>query len=367
MQETPLPPENDPASTRVESGGAPEPLSPTQRRKIYWLGVGAACVVAVIAGFVLPRVFDEISRLGGVVGQGAGYFGWLTFLGIPVAMGALAAWLWKPLKMTSGGLWLGALAITGCGLLAAGFILREGVICLIMASPLVVCMVALGCWLGNWLARLDGKNKRGLYISLAPTLLLLLFHDATSGSGVYAVRDEIRIRATPQAVWKLLPSFPPIREYSPYWLNSIGLPRAVESQTFGSGIGARRECRLQGNLVVGEKISEWTAPRVLAFEVTQQPQHPEIAGHFELLRGRFDVIDNRDGTVTLAGTSWYRLRVQPLAYFHWWADDVIRHLHFDVMRHIKKLAENEPQASATGEILAAFNYQVHPSLTLGVR
>ena len=341
MQETPSPPENDPASTRAENDGASDELSPTQRRKIYWLGIGAACLVALVAGFVLPPIFAEMARLGSGFNQGVGYFGWSTFLGTPVVMGALAGWIWKPLKMSADELWLAAGSVTACGLLTAAVILREGSICLIMAFLLVWVMVAIGCWFGNWLANLDGVNKRGLSISLVPTLLLLLWHDATSGSGVYAVRDEIRIRATPQQVWKLLPSFPPIREYSPYWLNAIGLPRAVESETFGSGIGARRECRLQGNLVVGEKITQWQAPRVLAFEVTQQPQHPEIAGHFELLRGQFDLIDHRDGTVTLAGTSWYRLRVQPLAYFHLWADDVIRHLHFDVMRHIKKLAENK--------------------------
>lgn len=172
-------------------------------------------------------------------------------------------------------------------------------------------------------------------------LLLMLWHDATAGSGISAVRDEITIRATPQEVWKLLPSFPAVREYSPYWLNSIGLPRAVESVTFGSGVGARRECRLQQNLVIGERITEWKPSRVLAFEITEQPKHPEVAGHFELLRGRFDLTDNKDGTVTLAGTSWYRLRVQPLAYFSLWADDVIRHVHLDVMRHIKKTAETK--------------------------
>ena len=63
-------------------------------------------------------------------------------------------------------------------------------------------------------------------------------------------------------------------------------------------------------------------------------------GHFVLDRGEFDLTDNKNGTCTLSGTSWYALNVYPSWYYDLWAADIVRHVHLRVMRLIKTLAEN---------------------------
>jgi hypothetical protein len=49
--------------------------------------------------------------------------------------------------------------------------------------------------------------------------------------------------------------------------------------------------------------------------------------------------DNHDGTTTLIGTSWYRLKVYPALYYDLWARSMCRDVHLRVMKHIKELAE----------------------------
>ena len=77
----------------------------------------------------------------------------------------------------------------------------------------------------------------------------------------------------------------------------------------------------------------------LTFEVVEQPSHPEAYGHITLHRGQFALRENRDGTTTLVGSSWYTLHIRPLWYFDLWTRDMTRAVHLRVMRHVKRLAE----------------------------
>ena len=66
-----------------------------------------------------------------------------------------------------------------------------------------------------------------------------------------------------------------------------------------------------------------------------------MAGHIQILRGQFILKVNPDGSTRLIGKSWYRLRVYPAWYYGLWAEDITRQVHLRVMKHIKRLAEND--------------------------
>ena len=121
----------------------------------------------------------------------------------------------------------------------------------------------------------------------------------------------------------------------------MGVPAPVQSRLSGQGIGARRECELQGHVVIEEKIVTWQPPRKMAFDIIRQPNHPELIGHMTLQRGQFDLKDNGDGTTTLRGTSWYRLHMYPATYYDWWARQVIGAVHERALQHIKQVAEGD--------------------------
>ena len=113
----------------------------------------------------------------------------------------------------------------------------------------------------------------------------------------------------------------------------------IESKLHGEKVGAKRECILTGGLVFDERVTVWKPREQLTFDIAKQPDHPELTGHFKLLRGEFRLRDNKNGMTTLIGTSWYRLNVRPLWYWQIWSDDVIRHIHLRVMNHILDEAE----------------------------
>jgi hypothetical protein len=77
------------------------------------------------------------------------------------------------------------------------------------------------------------------------------------------------------------------------------------------------------------------------FDVTRQPDHPEIIGHFQFDRGEIRLAANADGTTTITATSWYRLFMRPALYFDWWTSDITHNVHFRVLNHLKTLAERD--------------------------
>jgi hypothetical protein len=147
------------------------------------------------------------------------------------------------------------------------------------------------------------------------------------------------IHAPPQKVWPHVLAFPPITEAPDYWLFRIGLPYPVATTNTGNYIGAQRFCIFSSGLVIKELVAEYVPDRRLTFDIYEQPRHPEAYGHITLHRGRFDLIDNHDGTTTLVGSSWYTLHVSPHFYFDWWVRDMTHEVHLRVMRHVRELSE----------------------------
>ena len=47
------------------------------------------------------------------------------------------------------------------------------------------------------------------------------------------------------------------------------------------------------------------------------------------------------GRTRLEGTTWYRHRLRPAAYWKVWSDEIIHQIHLRVLRHIKISAEGQ--------------------------
>ena len=262
------------------------------------------------------------------------------FILVPMAMGAVTAYVWRDLDLkrqeAAGGSFVSLLL--GCALSA--IVLREGTICLLMALPLVVTFQWVGYRIGKALAN---RKSRPLNATLAPLFLLLITANVLTTRGYDgAETDRIVIHAPARKVWRYLAGYPAIAAPPDYWLWRIGLPVPVQSTANGSAVGAARKCLFTGNVALDERITQSTPERELAFDVVSQPKDPEIVGHFTLHRGQFLLKDNGDGTTTLTGTSWYTLNVHPAVYYDLWVQDIVSHVHLRVMRHIKILAENAP-------------------------
>ena len=86
---------------------------------------------------------------------------------------------------------------------------------------------------------------------------------------VTSVVSSIEIDAPPDVVWKHLIEFPPIPEPDEL-LFKTGIAYPINARIEGTGVGAIRHCNFTTGSFV-EPITIWDAPRLLRFDVEQQP------------------------------------------------------------------------------------------------
>ena len=61
--------------------------------------------------------------------------------------------------------------------------------------------------------------------------------------------------------------------------------------------------------------------------------------------GEFRLTPLAGGRTLLEGTTWYQNRVWPESYWRAWSDGIVHRIHMRVLRHVKRLAEEEGAAS----------------------
>jgi hypothetical protein len=231
----------------------------------------------------------------------------------------------------------------------------EGVGCLVMASPILLGLASLGAGVGLATAR-----GRPTVRQLSPLLLLvvpgLVAADVARPPQppALSVVSSIRVAAPIETVWQNVLAFPPITSAPPPIFALVAMPK--EARIDGRGPGAIRRCIFTNGTFV-EPIEVWNAPHELTFGVKEQPRHLDEYGDFQ--RGQFLLTANPDGTTTLTGTTWYRLKVYPTFYFNAWAKVFLHAIHLRVLEHVKEQAERPTaiarQAAAQPDWMATAN------------
>jgi hypothetical protein len=258
----------------------------------------------------------------------------------PCSVGLAASWIWRPLRLGIGETVLHSLFCTAIGLAIAGFVFREGAICLLIIAPIIYAGVLAGALTGRtWF----NISRDRLNVLLAPLVVAAIVAEPVLRTAhTSVVADELRIAAPPGDVWPHVLAFATIPNPPQFWLFRFGLPYPTETINSGNFVGADRACHFSGGAVFKEKVAELEPQRRLTFDIIEMPPDPELLGHLDATRGQFELRDNGDGTTTLIGRTWYSLHVRPAWYFDWWTHQIFRAVHSRVMEHIKLLAEKAP-------------------------
>ena len=261
------------------------------------------------------------------------------FFIVPIAMGMISAYYWNKIPMKGIKYLTYSIANFLAVLVWSIFILMEGYICLLIVSPILLVSLVAGAYLGRFIFK---RNKEKLNLSVISILLVIYILDVSMSRGYDAVvRDEIIIDAPAGVVWKHVVSFPEITDKPKFWMFRIGMPMPMETTVEAGSKDAGRECIFNDGIIFVEKMVVFEPEKDLTFDIIEQPQHPEIIGHIVMDKGQFLLEDLGDGRTKLVGSSWYRLMVYPVWYYNTWARAITRNVHLRVMKHIKKLSENE--------------------------
>jgi hypothetical protein len=277
-------------------------------------------------------------------------YGASLFLGTPLLMGAAAAYIFnRPYPRSFGasiGVGTASVVFAGAALLLFAL---EGIICVAMAAPLIVPLGALGGLLGKAIAESTRRPPREL---LAAVLILPLWAGGESlllRTTEYEVMTAVEIDAPPEVVWRHVVHFPELPEPRE-WYFRWGIACPERARIEGEGVGATRYCEFTTGVFV-EPITEWSPPRRLAFDVTEQPapmfelspyRHvhpPHLDGALRSNRGEFLLVPLPGGRTRLEGRTWYEFQMYPQSYWSLWSDLLIHRIHERVLLHVKRLAE----------------------------
>ena len=276
-------------------------------------------------------------------------YGWGLFVLTPFVVGFTTGFIvnrqeLQSMKATNG------LVLLSAALGCLGLILfaLEGLICLILASPLAAGVAILGGALGRRAARI-GKDPMGpVYcVGLLPAIFAV---DALYPPAITMMTDEsIVIEASAPQVWQAVTSDEPIQEPATL-IGRLGLAYPERSHLSGKGVGAIRT----GHFSTGEareQITEWEEGKLLSFMVLSQPpamkemspyRHvhaPHVVGYFETGETQFEVQAINDRQTQLTIRAAHRLRIDPVIYWEpiarWAASSNTRR----VLRDMKTKAE----------------------------
>lgn len=143
----------------------------------------------------------------------------------------------------------------------------EGLLCAIMALPLLLGGLAIGALLGvlfreHVLQRLLHRGA-GTTVVFALMPLLIVAGNRAEEPALKRVRQEvvvnsILLQASPEEVWTQIQSIDSIDVAKP-WLMHIGLPVPVRCTMERAGVGAKRICYFE-NGSIEETVTRWDPP-----------------------------------------------------------------------------------------------------------
>jgi len=284
-------------------------------------------------------------------------YGAVLFFATPLVMGMVAGFLYnRPTsRSTAATLRLGALVM-----LAAGGVLvtlaLEGLICLVMAVPIVMPLSIAGALLGKWIAEATRAGLAHVTIVVLALPLLAGAESLVTTVPEYEIVTVVDVAAPPAVVWRRIVEFPDIPPPED-WFFRTGIACPLRARIEGTGVGAVRHCEFTtGDFV--EPITVWDEPHRLAFDVAEQPDpmvelspwrhvHPPHLHDRSLQsrRGEFRLVDLGAGRTRLEGRTWYVFDMHPQGYWTLWSDLSIHAIHRRVLDHIKRLAEADAAAA----------------------
>jgi len=225
----------------------------------------------------------------------------------------------------------------------------EGIICLILASPLAIGLALLGGLLGRAITLTSRRSPRQAMSGLALLPLVFAVESALPPATQFETQSTIAINAAPEAVWATL-VHTDLSDAPVPLLFRLGVAYPVRGEMLGEGVGAIR----RGVFSTGtahERVTEWVPNRKLAFVMMNQVpamrelspyahvHAPHVSGYFSTTYTSFELLPRADGGTDVIERTTHELRLEPVLYWLPLARWVVHENNARVLAHIKRQAE----------------------------
>jgi hypothetical protein len=237
----------------------PEPAKRALTRRLL-AGFGFALIIALTAYLLL-----NVSRAG------SAWLASLWFLALlPALLCALICYIGDPDQTRSAGFY-GWVPVALVGIVDAGsaFFLHEGVICLLMLSPI---WLASG-WIGAFLMRSQrrravGRNTLHSSFLVIPLVASVIEAQIPAPHERVLLTRSLLVHATAAEIWPYAVSNRSIGADEGRWTvthNIIGLPRPRATAIIGAGPGAVRTAYWGDHINFEERITQWAPSQKLGW------------------------------------------------------------------------------------------------------
>lgn len=276
---------------------------------------------------------------------------------VPFALGFVVVWIApeeqrRSLLYAVIGPW-GASCLT---LLTAFMIGYEGLICVALILPAFLIFSSIGGVLARAAWALLRMRRRLHAFTLASVLLLPYLMSPVerrmmAPESFRTVENQVRIRATPDEVWRHIARVPPIRphEYGTSFVHRIGFPRPLEATLSHEGVGGVRRATFERGVLFLETVTVWEPGRTLSFTIHADSttiaraaldEHVTVGGeHFDVLDGTYEIEPAGPREVVLRLRSTHRLSTHFNLYSSWWTDLVMSQIQSNILRVVKNRSE----------------------------
>ena len=312
-----------------------ERLLSDNEKKRWWLAIGVTTAIAILQVLFGIYVMEE--------------YGMAMFAITPFFVGTCAVVLYGYGREIAPGK---ARLIAFSAMLALGLMIIvfaiEGVICLIMATPILILFTWLGSYFGLVILNQLPDKSINILLVLIGLIPMMSFIEHGISSEMTSVVTQIEIAASKESVWKNVVEFPELNKPSEF-IFKTGIAYPINARIEGSGVGAVRHCNFTTGSFV-EPITVWDEPNLLRFDVVEQPEPmkelsfydidaPHLHDYFVSKQGQFKLTTLPNGNTLLEGTTWYYHNIKPSMYWQWWSDYIIHKIHIRVLEHIKANSE----------------------------
>lgn len=282
------------------------------------------CAVSIGVGVVLYVAACTISNSYG-----------LAFFSIPVFIGFVAGLLYPR------GPFQAAICSLSLSLALAIATMREGVICILFALPVLLPMLWLGAFVGSVTRRhvhtrrrRDGLVGVAMLVGIGSQIGARLTDDPAEHP-LHSAQSEIEIAAPPEVVFASLTTRPFQVEHDWPWFIRIGLPMPGRMSVDEPGVGGHvRFDSDQGTAFA--RITQWQPGRELAyvvgryemhdlpFHITRLGRSPDYGFRSERVEDWLTILDTRysltataEGGTRLQRRIVWRRHLAPDLYFGW--------------------------------------------------
>ncbi len=213
----------------------------------------------------------------------------------------------------------------------------EGIVCILMATPIVLIAVLVGWIIGKLIKRFRKKRAASIKMSVAPILLygVASFFEVFSGSDKVpaSVSTTLVLQANKQQVYQSIIQVDTV-DVETSFLQKVGLPTPRKCVLTKNQVGGQRLCHFEEGIIV-EEIIEMKENEYLRMKVT----HCKLGHERSWLKFDEDIYHIKalgDNTTAITRTTTYASNLRPRKYWEMMEAITIKAEQDFVFRNLKK-------------------------------